>query len=134
MPLDMAVKQPNTRVIGLEAQDDIAVGVEDEGISSHGDGGEGGGGNVGVLKGASFFFGAVEGLEVVPVEMEGMTAWVDVVDDDFDDLVFFQDEAVRVGAVNGWVGGEGAGGEGRVEGWDFGVGVGYVVEEGTGCM
>lgn len=43
-----------------------------------------------------------------------------------------EDEGVRVLAVDGGVGGRGAAGEGGVKGGDFGVGIGYVVEEGAG--
>lgn len=43
-----------------------------------------------------------------------------------------EDEGVGVLAVDGGVGGRGAAGESGVEGGDFGVGVGYVVEEGAG--
>lgn len=43
-----------------------------------------------------------------------------------------EDEGVGVLAVDGGVGGCGAAGESGVEGGDFWVGVGYVVEEGAG--
>ena len=60
-----------------------------------------------------------------------MFSWVEVVEDDVDDFVFFEDETVRVGAVDQGIGGEVAGGEDGVEGGDFGGGVGDVVEEGA---
>jgi hypothetical protein len=64
--------------------------------------------------------------------MEGMLARVEVVDHDVNDLVLFEDEGVRVGAVDGGVGREFAGGQDRVEGGDLGGDVGYVVEERAG--
>ena len=60
-----------------------------------------------------------------------MLARVEVVEHDIDDLVFLENERVCVGAVDGGVGGVFAGGEGCVEGWDFGCDVGDVVEEGA---
>jgi len=39
-----------------------------------------------------------------------VAAFVVVVEDDFDDVVLSEDEGVRVGAVDGGVGGEGAAG------------------------
>ena len=128
MPLDMAVEEPDTGVVGAEAEDDVAVRVYHEGVATHGDGGKGLVHDVvaGVRGRAD------DGLEVVAVQVEGVFAWVVVVEDDFDGLVFGEDEGVGVGAVDvGDVCGCG-GCEGGVEGWDFGGDVGGIVEEGTG--
>lgn len=128
VPFDVAVEEPDARVIGAEAQDYVAVWADHEGIAAHGDGGESAVAGVG----AGGVVGADEGLEGVAVEVEGVFAGVGVVEDDVDDLVFGEDEGVGVYAVDGGVVGGGAGGEGGVEGWDFGLHVGYIVEEGAG--
>lgn len=60
-----------------------------------------------------------------------MFSRVVVVEDDFDDFVCGEDELVGVGAVDGGICGVGACGEDGVEGRDFGVDVGHVVEEGA---
>jgi hypothetical protein len=70
-------------------------------------------------------------LEGVAVEMERVFAGIVIVQHDFDDFVFGENELARVGAVDGGVCGVGACGEGRVERGHFGADVGYVVEEGT---
>lgn len=64
--------------------------------------------------------------------MEGVFAWVVVVEDYVDDLVLLEDESVGVGGVDGGVVGGWAGGEGGVECWDDGASVGYSVEGGAG--
>ena len=127
VPFDMAVEEPDARVIGAETDDEVAVGADHEGVAAHGDGGE-------CLVAdvvSRFFLGADDGLEVVAVEVEGVFAWVVVVEDDLDDLVLLEDEGVGVGGVDGGVEGGGAGGEGGVEGGHFGADVGDVVEEGV---
>ena len=48
-------KGRHTGVISLEAQDDVAVGIEDKCIAPHGDGGKGGGCDVGVLEETCLF-------------------------------------------------------------------------------
>ena len=126
----MAVEEPDARVIGAEAQDDIAAWADHEGIALHGYSREGFVADVV----SCVFGGADDGLEGVPVEMEGVFAGVGVVEDDVDDLVLGEDEGVGVDAVDGGVGGCGAGCEGGVEGGDFGADVGYVVEEGAGSV
>ena len=128
MPFYVAVKEPDARVVGAEAQYDVAVGVHHEGVAAHGDGGEGFVADVV----AGEFVRAGDGLEGVAVEVEGVFAGVFVVEDDVDDLVFGEDEGVGVGAVDGGVGGGGAGAHYCEEGGDFGADVGYVVEEGAG--
>lgn len=60
-----------------------------------------------------------------------MSSRVQVVDDDLDDLVLLQDEAVRVLAVDLRVGGEVSCAENGVQCRDLGVLVGDVVEEGA---
>ena len=127
VPFDMAVEEPDARVVGAETNDEVAVGSDHEGVAAHGDGGEGLVADVV----AGFLLGADDGLEVVAVEVEGVLARVVVVEDDFDDLVLLEDEGVGVGGVDGGVEGGGAGRQGGVEGGHFGADVGDVVEEGV---
>ena len=112
-------------IIGTKAKDEISVRSNKNGIPLHRHFGKGC--VIDIV--ASVVGRADDSLEDVAVEMEGMTAGVEVVEDDFDDLVFLEDEGVGVGAVDGGVGGGDAGGEGAVEGGDFGPDVGDVVEE-----
>lgn len=86
-------------VVGAEAEDEVAVGADEDGVSLHWDFGEGL--VVGVVAGV--VGGAHDGLEDVAVEVEGMAAAVVVVEDDFDNFVSLQDEGIRVDAVDGAV-------------------------------
>lgn len=63
--------------------------------------------------------------------MEGMLAWIVVVENDLDDLALLEDEGVRVAAVDCGVRGGVVSRESRVKTWDLGLNVGDVVEEGT---
>lgn len=65
MPLDVAVEEPHARIIGAEAQDDVAVWIDEDGVAAHGGGGEGG--VVVWIVEACFFFAAVDELEGVAV-------------------------------------------------------------------
>lgn len=109
VPFDVAVEEPDAGVVGAEAHDDVAVGVYQDGVALHGGGGHGG--DIGGVVVAGVFFATGDELEGVAVEMEGVLSGVVVVEDDFDDLVGAQDEGVGVDAIDGWVGGIGAGGE-----------------------
>ena len=60
-----------------------------------------------------------------------MFARVVVVEHNLYNVIVLQDKRVGVAAVNGGVVGEVAGGEGSVEGGNFGTDVGDVVEEGA---
>ena len=96
MPFDVAVKEPDAWVIGAEAQDDVAVGPDHEGVATHGNGGEGLVADVVTC----IVGGAGNGLEVVPMQVEGVLACVLVVEDDVDDVAFGEDEGVSVGTVD----------------------------------
>lgn len=72
MPFDMAVEKPNSRVVGLEAEDDVTIWAEDEGISSHWGCRVHGLAAVGGIKGTGFFFRTGDGLESMTVEMKGV--------------------------------------------------------------
>ena len=92
VPFNVAVEEPDARVIGSEPQDHVAVWADHEGIAAHGHLGEG----LVVDIRTGLFGGADDGLESVAVEMEGVFAGVEVVEDDLDDLVLFEDEGVGV--------------------------------------
>ena len=73
------------RIIGSEAQDNVSQWAYHEGIPSHRHGWE-------CLVGyvfARLFFGANDGLEVVAVQMEGMSTGVEVVEYDLYNVVVF---------------------------------------------
>lgn len=72
----------------------------------------------------------MNGLESVAVEMDGMAARVEVVDDNLDDFTPLEDKGAGVLSVDGDVVCEVACGEGCVESGHFGMSVGDVVEEG----
>ena len=94
VPLDVAVKQPHARVIGAKAQHDVAVGIHEDGVAAHGSGGESFG--FGRVVETCVVFAAVDDLEGVAVEMEGVLSGVVVVEDDLDDLIVAEDELVCV--------------------------------------
>ena len=127
VPLDVAMEEPNARIVRLVPHHHIPARIDLDDIASHRLGGE-----AALLAGVGtgVFGGAGDDLEVVAVEMHGVAAGVVVVDDDFDDLVGFGDEGVGVGAVDKGVGGGLAGREGGEEGGHFLLEVGYLVE---GC-
>lgn len=92
-------------IIGTEAEDEVSVRSDEDGISLHWNFGEGF--VVGVVAGA---IGRTHDcLEDVAVEMEGVAAGVVVVEDDFNDFVFLEDEGVGVDAVDGGIGSGDAG-------------------------
>lgn len=101
--------------------------MDHEGISFHGDGGKDGG----VIVVACIVGGARDSLEGVAVEVEGVLAFICVVEDDVDDGAVGEDKRVGVGAVDGGVGGCRACAKGGEKGGNFGADVGYVVKEGA---
>jgi len=74
MPFDVAVEEPNTRVVRLEAQHNVAERVQDEGIAAHGSRAIDGLRGVRDVKEAGIIIGAGDGLEVVAVEVKGVFA------------------------------------------------------------
>lgn len=131
MPLDVAVEEPDAWIVCHEPQDHEAQWIDHRGVSAHRDRGKIRVRDVGVGEEAGVFLGAIHGLEVVPVQVEGVFACVVVVDDDLDDLPLGEHKRVRIGAVHGYVCSQLAGAEGCVQGRYFGGFVGDVVEEGT---
>lgn len=75
-----------TWVVGTEAQNDVAVRIQDESVTTHGGRRVVGRRDVRVLERAGFFLRAIERLEVMAVQVEGVAARVEVVDDDLHDL------------------------------------------------
>lgn len=148
MPFNVTMEQPDAWVLGAEAQHNVSIRTDEDGVSAHGHGG--GSGGVGGIVVAGFFVRSRNELEFVAVKMEGMFlrqisyvkdervkgaekiyARVVVVQDDFYDIAVAQDVGVRVSAVDLRIRGERARRQDRVEGWHFGTNIGDVVEEGT---
>ena len=128
MPFDVAVEEPDARVVGAETEDDVAVGSDHEGVSTHGDFGEG----LIVDVVARELLGADDGLEGVAVEMEGVLAWIVVVEDDFDNVVLFENVRVDVDAIDGGIAGCFARSMGGVETRYLRADVRHIVEKRTG--
>lgn len=120
----------HTGIIGSETHNDITIRPHDEGISPHRHTYKVALGEILIRKRTGFFLGAVDGLERVAVKMDGMTARVEVVDDNLDDFALLQDKRAGELSVDGGVVCEIARGEDRVESGHLGLSVGDVVEEG----
>lgn len=101
MPFDVAMEQPDTRVICSEPQDHVAVRSHHNGITAHWYLGEG----FVVDIGTGLVGGPDDCLEGVAMEMEGMFTGVVIVEDNLDDLILFEYEGIGVGAVDFWVSG-----------------------------
>lgn len=101
VPLDVAVEEPNARVIGAKPYDQVRVLVGHDGVSAQGEVGDGG---WVALEGTGFRVGALDDLEFVPVQMPGVQVVLVVVEEDFHDFVFLEDEWIAVDAVYGGVG------------------------------
>lgn len=86
-------------VVGAEAEDEVSVRSDEDGVSLHRDFGE----DFMVAVVAGVVGRAHDCLEGVAVEVKGMSTAVLVVEDDFDHFVSLQDEGIRVDAVNGGV-------------------------------
>ena len=77
----VAMEEPDTRVVGDEADGDAHAGIHDHGVTSHGCCGSG------VETGPHGLVAcAVDDLELMAMEMEGVGAGVVVVEVDFNDL------------------------------------------------
>ena len=115
------------RIVGAEAQDDIAIWLHHEGVPAHWHGWKSFVTNIiigGLLR-------PDYGLECVAVQMEGVFARVHVVEDYLNDLVFLENEGVGIFTIDARVASRHTCGESAVKGGDFRANVGYVVEEGT---
>lgn len=129
MPLDVAMEQPNTRVVCLEADGNVLLGWDENGVTTGGVGGVDVA-RVGTIGGVVLASAASDNLEDVTVEMEGVVTGIVVVDDNLDPLVVLDDHGVGVLSVDLGVGREVASGQGGVQGGDLGHDVGDVVEGG----
>lgn len=96
----MAVKEPNAWVVGAEADDEIAKWSDEKGVPAHWDFGEVGLGCIGGVVRARAGGAAGYGLEVMSMQMERVFARVEVVEDDFDNVVFGEHEGVCVTTVD----------------------------------
>jgi hypothetical protein len=121
----------HTWIVGPEAHDDITVWPHHKGISSHRHLYKVALREILIGKGTGLFLRAMDGLECVTVKMDGMTARVEVVDDDLDNFALLQDKGAGELSVDGGVVREIACGESCVESGHFGLSVGDVVEEGV---
>ena len=104
------MEEPYAGVVGAEADDEAAERVDEEGVAAHRGLGKVGFGGVGGVVRAGAGGAAGHSLEVVPVQVERVFARVEVVEDDFDHVVFGKDEGVCVAAVDFRGRGCGAGG------------------------
>ena len=72
----MAVEEPHAGVVSLEAQDNVAIGPQDEGVPAHGNGRVVGLCRVGRVEDAGLFVRPCNGLEVMAVQMERVLSGV----------------------------------------------------------
>lgn len=129
VPLDVAVEEPDSRVVGPEPDHVVAERPHQEDVAAHGDRGELVLGRVGGVVGARVVETAGDRLEVVAVEVEGMLVRVEVVEHNLDHVVAIEDEGVAVGAIDLGRGGCGAGSKGGVETGDVGWNVADIIDE-----
>jgi hypothetical protein len=124
VPLDVAVEEPDTGVVGAETDDGVAVVLDHDRVTSNGSLGN-------LIRQALVVTGsdvrALKDLELVAVQVPRVQIVVVVVDNDFDNIVVLHHEWVNL-AVDLGVGGElGANGVGGVKCWDLRRHVGLVV-------
>ena len=94
---NMAVEEPHARVISLKPHDKVARRPDHQGISTHRDRRKSC--VVARVIYAPIIIRSYDHLEIVAVKMERMFPRVGIIEDDFDNLVLLQDEAVGVTAV-----------------------------------
>lgn len=95
MPVDMAMEEGDARIIDLEADDDVAVFVDEEGVAAHWRLGEDG--VRGRSEGWSFAWsgaGTLDYLDSVRVDVEWMGAAVEVDECQFDNAAEGEDDWV----------------------------------------
>lgn len=129
-PFQVAVKEPYSRVVGSEAQDNVAVGPDKEGVAAHWNLRDG----LIVGKVASRFGGPYNSLEGVAVKVEGVFAGIIVVQDDFDSLSLLENKGIGVVAIDHGIGGEIRRSKGCVERRNLWRNVRHIVEEGTALI
>jgi len=129
VPFDVAVEEPDTRVIGLEPEDKMAERIDHKSVSSHGHPWRLS--SVGRIVRASVWIGTHYGLEYVTVKMKGMFPGVMAIEDDFDDIVLLEDERVGATTVDGDIVCGLTGGHEGIEGGNLWTDIGGIVEECT---
>lgn len=139
MPVDVAVEEPDTGIVGNKADDEIALGGEHESISSRRGGRESrvvvgivrdGVAVQIVVEGGAVRRRPIDNLEVVPVEMEGVRAGIAVIENNLDDVVMLQDDGMREVAVDLRIGRHVAGRQHGEQGRYLGRGIGDIIQEG----
>lgn len=132
MPLNVAVEDPDARIIRSKTNNKVSLRTQNQSVSAHWCGGEY---HASVVQGFSVPITGIivrshKGLESVTVQMERMLASVVVVHHNFINLVVTQNKGVSVCAVDLSISGQLSGAECSVERWYLGFDVGDIVEEG----
>ena len=96
MPIDVAVEEPDARVVGLEAQDGVATCLDHESVAAKWNTRKLGA--VAIVC-AYICGGAGKDLIVVAVEVEGVTAGIQIVEDNVDDGIVGEDVGVGIHTV-----------------------------------
>ena len=112
-------------VVGYEAEGHVAAAVDFDDVAAYG---RRGGVDGFPAVDAGVGGGTLDDLEVVAVDVERVAAAVEVVDDDFDDVVVLEELGVCGFSVDDGVRGGFSDAEGGVEGGDFWFDVGLVVD------
>lgn len=99
MPVDMAVEEPDARVVGLESDHEVAQRSHHECVSPHWHCRKGR--FIAGVPVALIFLRPNNSLEIMPMQMKRMLPGIIVIKDDLDDLIFFKDECIGVIAING---------------------------------
>jgi len=85
-----------TGIISTKAQHDVPIRIQHKRIPAHGYLWVIALANADVFERPRFFLGSVQRLEMVAVQVERVTARVEIVHDDLHDLSLFQHEGIRV--------------------------------------
>lgn len=101
MPVNMAMKEADLGIVRLEADDDVAVSIDEESVPAHGY--FWGGGIGGRSEGWSFFWtgaGTLHDLDGVRVDMQGVGAAVGIDDCQLGDTAVLYYVGVGVHAID----------------------------------
>lgn len=117
-------------IVRLETKHKVSVGIHHDSVPSHG--------HLWKRRIAGVEAGSLlrsgNSLESVAVEVEWMSAWIIVVEDDLNNFALFKDKRIRVGSVDLAVGGQRTGRHDRVQCRYLGANKRDVVEKGTRTM
>lgn len=127
MPLDVAMEQPNTGVVGLEADNSIATSVDSDGVSLGRDSGE-----VSSVASVNSLVAcwSFTDLELMTVQMKRVDCGVKVVYHDLHNVPFVDNERIY-GTVNIRIGVRAPSGNRSEQGWHLLGDIGNVVEIGS---